>query len=77
MAATAMASNGTMITRNAYVISYNYAAGDGDKRTTEGNATDFNFIAADILQLHSMFTIVRSAYDRTFAGEMVQRIGKM
>ena len=28
--------NGTMITRNAYVVSYNYAAGDGDKRTTEG-----------------------------------------
>lgn len=43
-------------------------------KTTEGNATDFDFIRADILQLHSLYQITRTAYDRTFAGEMVQHL---
>lgn len=63
-----------IIARSRSGVPYDVWARLGWIRTTEGNATDFNFIAADILQLHSMFTIVRSAYDRTFAGEMVQTL---
>lgn len=43
-------------------------------KATEGNCTDFSFVADDIIKLHGMYQIVRTAYDRTFAGEMVQKL---
>lgn len=41
---------------------------------TEGNTTDFDFIEKKIIDLHKLFKIVRTAYDRTFAGEIVQHL---
>jgi phage terminase large subunit-like protein len=41
---------------------------------TQGNATDFAFIQQEILRLASRFDIREVAYDRTFAGEIVQAL---
>jgi phage terminase large subunit-like protein len=41
---------------------------------TEGNTTDFDFVESEIIKLHGLYKIVRSAYDRTFAGEIVQHL---
>jgi phage terminase large subunit-like protein len=39
---------------------------------TPGNATDFDFIEAAIVELAGIYEIRELAYDRTFAGELVQ-----
>lgn len=41
---------------------------------TPGNTTDFRFIEADILKLARLYDIRELAYDRTFAGELVQSL---
>jgi phage terminase large subunit-like protein len=45
---------------------------DGRLIATGGNATDFSFITAEIVELASIYDIREIAYDRTFAGEIVQ-----
>ena len=41
---------------------------------TPGNATDFTFIEREILDLAAVFDLREVAYDRTFAGEIVQNL---
>ncbi|WP_084115314.1 terminase large subunit [Paracoccus sphaerophysae] len=41
---------------------------------TPGNATDFAFIEAEILELAGRFDLRELSYDRTFAGEIVQHL---
>ncbi|GLS79901.1 terminase large subunit [Paracoccus marinus] len=41
---------------------------------TPGNATDFAFIEAEIVNLSGRFDLRELAYDRTFAGEIVQHL---
>ena len=41
---------------------------------TPGNATDFAFIEAEIVSLAGRFDLRELAYDRTFAGEIVQHL---
>jgi phage terminase large subunit-like protein len=41
---------------------------------TPGNVTDFGYIAREIVQLAARYDIIEIAYDRTFAGELVQRL---
>lgn len=41
---------------------------------TSGNATDFAFIEAEIVSLAGRFDLRELAYDRTFAGEIVQHL---
>jgi len=45
-------------------------------KATEGNTTDFDYIREDILQIHKVYQIRRTAYDRTFAHELVQNLIK-
>lgn len=47
---------------------------DGLIIATPGNATDFAFIEAEILELAGVYEIAEVAYDRTFAGEIVQNL---
>lgn len=42
--------------------------------TTPGNTTDFAFIKDKILQLSSVYEILEIAYDRTFAGELINTL---
>ncbi len=46
----------------------------GFLRATPGNATDFAFIEAEILNRAARFDLRELAYDRTFAGEIVQHL---
>lgn len=41
---------------------------------TPGNATDFAFVEAEIIALAARFDLRELAYDRTFAGEIVQHL---
>ena len=41
---------------------------------TPGNTTDFSFIEREIVELARLFDIRNIAYDRTFAGEIVQNL---
>ena len=41
---------------------------------TPGNTTDFSFIEREIVELARQFDIRNIAYDRTFAGEIVQNL---
>lgn len=47
---------------------------DGLLIATPGNATDFAFIESEILELSGVYDIAEVAYDRTFAGEIVQNL---
>lgn len=42
--------------------------------TTPGNTTDYKFIRAGILEICAKYNVVDVAYDRTFAGELVQEL---
>jgi phage terminase large subunit-like protein len=53
---------------------YDVWAREGLLIATEGNATDFAFVEAEILELAGAYEIVEIAYDRTFAGEIVQNL---
>jgi phage terminase large subunit-like protein len=41
---------------------------------TTGNTTDFSFIEAEIIELAGFYRIEKLAYDRTFAGEIIQHL---
>lgn len=47
---------------------------DGLITATEGNATDFDFVEARIVELAGQVVIKELAYDRTFAGEIIQHL---
>jgi phage terminase large subunit-like protein len=42
--------------------------------TTPGNTTDYGFIESKVLELAGLYQIVGCAFDRTFAGELVQAL---
>lgn len=46
----------------------------GALRLTEGNTTDFRFIAAQIIEDAGRFNIAQLGFDRTFAGEVIQTL---
>ena len=48
--------------------------GQGFLAATPGNATDFAFIEREIVDLAARFDLREVAYDRTFAGEIVQNL---
>jgi phage terminase large subunit-like protein len=53
-------------------VPYDVWVRDGLIRATEGNVTDFESIEADVIELAGIYDIQEIAYDRTFAGEIVQ-----
>lgn len=55
-------------------VPYDVWERDGLLIATPGNATDFAFIEAEILALAGAYDIAEVAYDRTFAGEIVQNL---
>jgi phage terminase large subunit-like protein len=55
-------------------VPYEVWAREGLLIATEGNATDFAFIEAELLELAGVYDIAEVAYDRTFAGELVQNL---
>lgn len=55
-------------------VPYDVWLRDGLIRSTPGNATDFSFIEADIIDLSSTYDIRNIGFDRTFAGEIVQNL---
>jgi phage terminase large subunit-like protein len=55
-------------------VPYDVWVRDGLITATPGNATDFGFIQAAILDAAGVYTIKEVAYDRTFAGEIVQNL---
>ncbi len=55
-------------------VPYDVWRDQGFLTATPGNATDFAFIAAEIISLASRFDIREIAYDRTFAGEIVSEL---
>jgi phage terminase large subunit-like protein len=63
-----------IVTRSRNGVPYDVWNRLGWIKATEGNTTDFDFVKADIIALHGLYNIVRTAYDRTFAGEMVQHL---
>lgn len=55
-------------------VPYDVWVRDGLITATEGNVTDFAFIEAAILELAGTYQIKEVAFDRTFAGEIVQHL---
>lgn len=55
-------------------VPYDIWRGKGLIEMTPGNVTDFGFIAREILQLAAKYDIIEIAYDRTFAGKLVQEL---
>lgn len=55
-------------------VPYDRWVREGLMSATPGNATDFAYVARDIVALAGRFDIREVAYDRTFAGEMVQTL---
>ncbi len=55
-------------------VPYNVWRDSGFLTATPGNATDFGFIQHEILQLAARYDIREIAFDRTFAGEIVQNL---
>jgi phage terminase large subunit-like protein len=55
-------------------VPYDVWAREGLLIATEGNATDFAFIESELLELAGVYDIAEVAYDRTFAGELVQHL---
>lgn len=53
-------------------VPYDVWAREGVIVATDGNATDFGFILADLVELAGVYQIEEVAYDRTFAGELIQ-----
>lgn len=53
-------------------VPYDVWMREGLITATEGNVTDFDFIKRDIIGLAGIYDIQDIAYDRTFAGELVQ-----
>ena len=55
-------------------VPYDVWRDQGLLTATPGNATDFAFIEAEIVRLAGRFDLRELAYDRTFAGEIVQHL---
>ena len=55
-------------------VPYDVWRAQGFLVATPGNATDFAFIEQEILELAARFDLRELAYDRTFAGEIVQSL---
>ncbi len=55
-------------------VPYDVWAREALINTTPGNTTDYGFIEARIVTLASLYDIREIAYDRTFAGEIVQNL---
>jgi phage terminase large subunit-like protein len=55
-------------------VPYEVWRDQGFLTATPGNATDFAFIESEIIKLASRFDIREIAFDRTFAGEIVQNL---
>jgi phage terminase large subunit-like protein len=55
-------------------VPYDVWVREGRIIATEGNATDYAFIEAEILELAGLYDIREIAFDRTFAGELVQHL---
>lgn len=55
-------------------VPYDVWRDQGFLTATPGNATDFAFIEAEIIALAGRFDLRELAYDRTFAGEIVQHL---
>lgn len=55
-------------------VPYDVWQRDGFLAATSGNTTDYAFIQAKILELASRYRILEIAFDRTFAGEIVQAL---
>jgi phage terminase large subunit-like protein len=55
-------------------VPYDVWVREGRIIATDGNATDYAFIEAEILELSSLYQIREIAFDRTFAGEIVQKL---
>lgn len=55
-------------------VPYNVWRNFGFLTSTPGNTTDFKFIERDILTLAGLYDIAELAYDRTFAGELVNNL---
>jgi phage terminase large subunit-like protein len=55
-------------------VPYQVWRDQGVLTATPGNATDFAFIEHEIVRLASIYDIREIAYDRTFAGEIVQNL---
>lgn len=53
-------------------VPYDVWVNDGYIKATPGNVTDFDYIKSDILDLAGIYDIREVAFDRTFAGEIVQ-----
>lgn len=55
-------------------VDYDVWERQGYLSSTPGNATDFAFITAKITQLAALYDIREIAFDRTFAGEIIQKL---
>jgi phage terminase large subunit-like protein len=55
-------------------VPYDVWVRDGYITATEGNATDFAFIQAKITEVCGFYDVREVAYDRVFAGEIVQNL---
>src|SRR5690606_21258835 len=55
-------------------VPYDVWRDQGFLTATPGNATDFAFIEAELLELASRHDLRELSYDRTFAGEIVQHL---
>lgn len=53
-------------------VPYDLWVREGLIAATPGNTTDFGFIEAKVLDLAALYSIKEIAFDRTFAGEIVQ-----
>jgi phage terminase large subunit-like protein len=53
-------------------VPYDIWRDEGYITSTPGNMTDFGFIHSDIVEMHSRFDVRELAYDRVFAGELIQ-----
>lgn len=53
-------------------VPYDVWVRDGLITATPGNTTDFSFIQAAVLELATLYDIRSVAFDRTFAGEIIQ-----
>jgi phage terminase large subunit-like protein len=55
-------------------VPYDVWVRDGLITATSGNVTDFGFIESKVLELSRLYDIREIAFDRTFAGEIVQAL---
>lgn len=57
-------------------LPYDVWVREGWIQETPGNTTDFDFVEADILSSNKRFVISKMAFDRTFAGEIINHLAE-